>query len=226
MTYRRGAALYLAALAVVVYLLMWLGYRQNWGWLHGFDWSLLNASHDAAVKHPGWVRFWAAVSLWLGPNVLRLVDAVAAVVALVRRNARAALLLVACGPLNGFVTVAAKGLADRPRPSTMLVPVPQTSFPSGHALETMAAVLALLAFVLPMLPQVATRVAVALSALLLVLVGVSRVALNVHYPSDVLAGWSLGYLYVLLCVTVFSPKPLPRWAIRWSQRRDPTGAKA
>jgi membrane-associated phospholipid phosphatase len=127
----------------------------------------------------------------------------------VRRNLRAALLLVVCGTLNGLVTLAAKGLADRPRPSTMLVAVPQTSFPSGHALETMAAVLALLAVVLPMMSRAIGRVAIAAGALILVLVGVSRVALNVHYPSDVVAGWSLGYLYVLLCLAVIRPKALP-----------------
>ncbi|EUA32685.1 PAP2 superfamily protein [Mycobacterium intracellulare] len=44
-------------------------------------------------------------------------------------------------------------------------------------------------------------------------------ALNVHYPSDVLAGWSLGYLYFLVCLWVFRPpapgrraKALRRWA--------------
>ncbi|WP_156751919.1 phosphatase PAP2 family protein, partial [Mycobacterium sp. E2497] len=39
--------------------------------------------------------------------------------------------------------------------------------------------------------------------------GISRVALNVHYPSDVLAGWSLGYLYFLLCFTVIRPAGAP-----------------
>jgi membrane-associated phospholipid phosphatase len=207
---RPTTAVYVALVAAVVYAVMWVGYRQNWGWLHGLDWSLLNASHDIAIKHPVWVRFWEAVSVVLGPNALRLLDTVAAVVALVRRNVRMALLLLACGLLNGFVTLGAKALANRPRPPTMLVATPQTSFPSGHALETMAALLALLAFVLPMMSRAKGRVAIAVSVLILVLVGTSRVALNVHYPSDVLAGWSLGYLYALGCLWVLRPKPLPR----------------
>jgi membrane-associated phospholipid phosphatase len=211
---RLAMAVYVALVAAVVYAVMWVGYRQNWGWLHGLDWSLLNASHDIAMKHPAWVRFWAVVSVVLGPVPLRLLDTVAAVAALVSRNVRAALLLLACGLLNGFVTLGAKALANRPRPPTMLLPTPQTSFPSGHALETMAALLALLAVVLPMMSRTSGRVAITVSALILVLVGISRVALNVHHPSDVLAGWSLGYLYVLGCLWVLRPKPLPRWAFR------------
>ncbi|MCV7409910.1 phosphatase PAP2 family protein [Mycobacterium florentinum] len=207
-------AAYAALVAVAVYALMWVGYRQNWGWLHGLDWSLLNASHDVAVKHPMWLRFWEVVTNVLGPVPLRLVGTVATVVALLRRNVRAALVLFACGLLNGLVTQAAKGLADRPRPSTMLVPIAQTSFPSGHALETMASVLALLAFVVPMMNATMGRIAMTVSAIILLVVGISRVALNVHYPSDVLAGWALGYLYVLLCLAVFRPKPLPWWAFR------------
>ncbi|CDO86596.1 integral membrane protein [Mycobacterium triplex] len=207
-------AVYAALLAVAVYALMWVGYRQDWGWLHRIDWSMLNASRDTALKHPAWLRCWELLTNVLGPVPLRLLDTVAAVAALVWRNVRAALLLSACGLFNGLVTQAAKALADRPRPSTMLVPIAQTSFPSGHALETTASLLALLAFVVPMMSAMMGRAAVAVSAVILVLVGFSRVALNVHYPSDVVAGWALGYLYVLLCLAVFRPKPLPRWAFR------------
>lgn len=216
---------YVAVVAVAVYALMWVGYRLNWGWLHWFDWSLLNASHDAAVKHPAWLRFWEAVTNVLGPVPLRVLATIAAVVALVRRNVRAALLLLACGLLNGLVTQAAKGLADRPRPSTVLVPIAQTAFPSGHALETTASVLALLVFVLPMMSVTLGRIAMTVGAVMLVVVGISRVALNVHYPSDVVAGWALGYLYVLVCLAVFRPKPLPWWAFRWSRNRDRTGSE-
>jgi membrane-associated phospholipid phosphatase len=195
-----------ALVAAVVYAAMWVGYRQNWGWVHGLDWSLLNAAHDVAVKHPAWVRCWDVVSVVLGPVPLRLLGAATAVALLVKRNVRAALLVVACAPLNGLVTTAAKALVNRPRPPTMLVFAPSTSFPSGHALEATAAFLALLTLLLPVLSRSMGRVAIAVTALILLIVGVDRVALNVHYPSDVLAGWSLGYLYFLLCLLVFRPR--------------------
>lgn len=202
---RTVVAVSVAVAAIVVYAVMWVGYLQNWSWLHSLDWSLLDGAHDIAVKHPVWVRFWAAVSFVLGLVPLRLLGMVAAVAALVKRNVRAALLLLACAPLSGFVTLAAKGLVNRPRPSTMLVAAPSTSFPSGHALEATAALLALLSFLLPMMRRWMSGVAIAVTVLNLLLVGIARVALNVHYPSDVMAGWSLGYLYFLVCLLVFRP---------------------
>jgi len=195
--------------AVVVYAAMWVGYRQGWDWLHRVDYSMLNGAHDIATKHPMWVWFWNVVSIALGPVPLRLLGAVAAVAALVRHHVRAALVLLACAQLSGLVTAAAKGLANRPRPSTMLVPASGTSFPSGHALEATAALLALLSYLLPMMSRRMRRVAIAVTALCLVLVGAARVALNVHYLSDVLAGWSLGYLYFLLCILIFRPPSRP-----------------
>jgi membrane-associated phospholipid phosphatase len=56
-----------------------------------------------------------------------------------------------------------------------------------------------------MMTRLIRRIAVAAVAVSLLMVGASRVALNVHYPSDVLAGWSLGYLYFLVCLLVFRP---------------------
>lgn len=207
---RTAPAVLLALVAVATYAVMWVGYRHDWGWVHAFDWSLLNAAHGVAVKHPVWVRFWEVVSFALGPVPLRLLGMVATVAALVRRQVRAALVLLACGPLNGLVTTGAKALANRPRPSTMLVSASSTSFPSGHALEATAALLALLVFLLPMLSRSLGHVAMGLTALSLLLVGIARVALNVHYPSDVLAGWSLGYLFFLLCLWAFRPFPARR----------------
>lgn len=198
-------ALCVALAAAAIYALMWVGYAQGWHWQQRLDWSLLNAARDGAVKHPFWVRFFSDVSFALGPVPLRVLGAVAAAGALVAGRVRAGLLLLACAPLSGLVTVAAKALVDRPRPSTMLVAAAETSFPSGHALEVTAALLAALSLVLPTMNRVMRGVAVAVVAVVVLAVGASRVALNVHYPSDVVAGWSLGYLYFLLCYTVIRP---------------------
>jgi membrane-associated phospholipid phosphatase len=194
-------------LAAAVYAVLWVGYCQHWNWLFRMDWSLLDAARDIAVKHPFWLRFWEGVSYALGPGPMSVLGIAMTVFALVMRNLRAALVLVfACGPLNEFATAAAKALVNRPRPATMLVAAPSTSFPSGHALEATAALLALLAVLLPVLSRSMRPVAITVTVLILLIVGVDRVALNVHYPSDVLAGWSLGYLYFLLCLLVFRPR--------------------
>ena len=197
---------WIAALAAAVYAVMWVGYCQHWNWLYRMDWSLLNAARDVALKHPLWLRFWEGVSYALGPVPMSALGIGMKVLAVVMRNLRAALVLAfACGPLNEFATAAAKALVNRPRPATMLVAAPSTSFPSGHALEAMAALLAVLCFFFPMLNRMIRRIAVAVVAASLLTVGISRVVLNVHYPSDVLAGWSLGYLYFLLCLLIFRP---------------------
>jgi membrane-associated phospholipid phosphatase len=204
---RMTPAAWLAVAAAVVYAAMWVAHSMAWGWLHTADWSLLNPAHDIGIKSRAWVRFWDDVSFVLGPVPFRVLGGLAAMVALVRRNLRMALLLLFCAPLSGLVTWAAKGVAGRPRPMTALVVAPSTSFPSGHALETTASLLALLTFLLPLLTSRAMRAAaVALAALSVLLVSVARVALNVHHPSDVIAGWALGYLYFLLCLCVFRPQ--------------------
>lgn len=204
-----SVAVMLAAAATVGYALLWVGHRQDWGWVHGLDWSLLNAAHDIGIKHPAWVDFWVGVSFVLGPIPMRLIGMVMAVVAALQHKVRMALLLLACLPLNGLATMAAKDLAGRPRPVTEFVAAPSTSFPSGHALELTASVLALLIFLLPLTSQRWVRVvSVAVAALGVLTVGTARVALNVHHPSDVIAGWLLGYVYFLVCLWVFRPLPV------------------
>jgi membrane-associated phospholipid phosphatase len=198
-----AVAVLAAVAAAVVYALMWLGYRQDWGWLDVADsWSLARL-HDVGIKHPSWVRFWEVVSAVFGPTALRLLGAVAAVVALVQRKLRAAMFLVVSIEFSELATQVAKSLADRPRPVTALVSASSSSFPSGHALAGVVAVLALLTVLLPAMSHRLDVVAFSVGALIVLAVGFGRVALNVHHPSDVLAGWALGYLYFAACAWVF-----------------------
>jgi membrane-associated phospholipid phosphatase len=194
-----------AVLALVVYALMWLGFRNRWGWLGWLDSSSSQAFYEVGGKHPLWVRFWDIVCTVFGPNAFRLLGAVAVVIVLAKRRLRVALFLVATVEFSGLITEIAKHLAHRPRPVTTLSNASSWSFPSGHALGVMVSVLALLMVLVPALSHSMHVVSVALGALIIGAVGFGRVALDAHHVSDVLAGWALGYVYFLLCFLVFRP---------------------
>ncbi|GAC1409225.1 MAG: phosphatase PAP2 family protein [Mycobacterium sp.] len=194
-----------AALAVVVYALMWIGFASQWNWLATMDASLLEIGHRRGAAHADWATTWNVFCTVLGPYAFRLVTLIVIVVSLVRRKGRVALFLVTTVELSGILTEIAKHVAKRPRPATALVAAPSASFPSGHALGVMVDVLALLTVFLPVLRRPLRAWLIALGAVIVVAIGVGRVALNVHYPSDVIAGWAIGYAYFVVCLLIIPP---------------------
>ena len=84
----------------------------------------------------------------------------------------------------------------RPDLEPHLVLVKTSSFPSGHATSSMIFFLALALVLGRGKPWHA--VAVAAAIMLSLLIGISRVMLGVHWPSDVIGGWAFGMLWVLL----------------------------
>lgn len=96
-----------------------------------------------------------------------------------------------------------KMLFDRPRPAlTGVAEVFTASFPSGHATVSAVVFLTIGAMLAEASPERRLQwFYVGVAIVLTVLVGVSRIYLGVHYPTDVLAGWSLGAAWALLCTT-------------------------
>jgi undecaprenyl-diphosphatase len=116
------------------------------------------------------------------------------------------------------INLTLKGIFARPRPH--LFPwrtemVGHSSFPSGHAL-TAVVLYATLAYLLARLgsTRALRRITLAVALLVIVLIGLSRLYLGVHYPSDVLAGFIVGLGWATFCALGIE-------AIRYFRQRKP-----
>lgn len=164
-----------------------------------FDAPLLWRLHG--LHHPGLDRAVVLVTR-LGYEWLLIPADVAIVILLLawrrwREASFAALAFVGSALLN----LGSKQLFQRDRPSLWesIAPESSYSFPSGHAMGTMT--LACVAVLLAWNTRWRWPVAVA-APLFALLVGVSRVYLGVHYPSDILAGWCAALVWGVGCYLV------------------------
>lgn len=157
----------------------------------------------------GWVKpLMVGVSL-LGSGWIALAVAGAAGLALIafRLKTEGLVCLVGLG-LGRLVTSLLKLLSGRPRPVDSLVQViggfHEQSFPSGHAVffVELFGFLFFLTYVLAK-PGVARTAGLAILAMLIVLVGVSRIYLGAHWPSDVIGGYIAGGLWLMLMIEVY-----------------------
>ncbi|HXK58996.1 MAG TPA: phosphatase PAP2 family protein [Acidobacteriota bacterium] len=147
-----------------------------------------------------------------GTSVLTLITLI--VIGFLWLVRKRALLMLAVASIVGGVAVSygLKDLINRPRPSAVphLAVVYSPSFPSGHAFMSAVVYLTLGLLLFAILPRRRLKLYVLFVSLLLTfLIGLTRVYLGVHYPTDVLAGWTGGLVWALLC-----------WMLaRWLQRR-------
>ena len=106
----------------------------------------------------------------------------------------------------GALVVGVKQLVDRQRPPAVehLVVETNQAFPSGHSLGSIVVIGVVTAVSAAHLRHRALRVtAVAVAAIFVAAVGLSRLYLGVHWPTDILGGWSMGALWVTICLAVY-----------------------
>jgi membrane-associated phospholipid phosphatase len=208
-TRRLGLRLTLAAVAVVLVAVPFTGLLAlvdtRWEPLRHLDLSTTTRLNAYVLHHRELVSPLRATSYIFHAWVFRLVVAVL-VVWLLRRGARRlALWAVTTMVVAGLLDGAHKLIIHRPRPSlpSAIAHAPGGSFPSGHALTAAAAGAVIVLVLLPVLRGAWCVVAWAAAVLVSLMSGACRVALGVHYVSDVLAGWVLGAAIVLATAAAF-----------------------
>ncbi|BFU44677.1 phosphatase PAP2 family protein [Krasilnikovia sp. MM14-A1004] len=192
-----AAASFLLGLFALLTLLV----VDGWEPLRAADLRVTTALHGYALDHPGWVRAMIAVSAVFGPNCQRVAAGLLVVWLLVRGRRRPALWVAVTMTAGGLLGLAFRLLVRRHRPD-LPDPVAHAwgyAYPSGHALN---AVLGAGVFLVVLLPFTRGRpgrrvVLCVVAAAVAVLTGVSRVALGVHWTSDVVGGWVLGAAVVV-----------------------------
>ena len=161
-------------------------------------------SEWVARSMPGWAEWVARVLSWVGGWVGVTVIVAVAVAWLARRGAFGLGVLLVVVALGGqLINSVAKDGYDRPRPTAgSPIELPSSSsFPSGHAM-TGIAVFGLLGLLLAreFPPGRGRAAAIAGGFALGVLIGASRVVLNVHFLADVLGGAAMGLAWLAACL--------------------------
>jgi undecaprenyl-diphosphatase len=165
--------------------------------------ALRTADDPSKPIGPAWVEFaFLDVTALGGSTVLWFVVCAVVGFLCLQTRYRTALVIVLTSISGSLAGMAMKHLFMRPRPTVVphLRDALSSSFPSGHAMDSAIIYLTLGAMLMRIAERRVTKLyCLAMALLLTLLVGVSRVYLGVHYPTDVIGGWILGFVWASLC---------------------------
>lgn len=189
---------------ILVLLFIVLGTLVVGGTTHTFDNAILLALRNTPSDPIGPYSVEAAVMhiSALGSGVVTaLITVIITAYLFLAKRAKYALTLIIVAAGTGIGMSILKPIYDRERPTivTHIDPPGGLSFPSGHSMISAALYVTLGMMVARSLDHRRLRVfAVATGAMLALLIGFSRVYLGVHYPTDVIAGWTVGVAWALI----------------------------
>ena len=194
------------ALCAVVFLFIKLAGEVMEGDTQAFDAAIVRglrkATDPAKPVGPAWVEGVLFDITALGsPVVLGLVVLIITGSLVLQGRYRTAMIVLAASVGGELINESLKVLFERPRPDVVphLRTVTTLSFPSGHAMQSAVIYLTLGALSMRVVEGRLTKIYCMATAMFLTfIVGLSRVFLGVHYPTDVLGGWILGFLWAAL----------------------------
>jgi len=192
-------------------LVVALGYAVNAGYFRSFDLAISHALNMQRGVTPEWLILFMQGVSWIGGGVQRYVIVTILTLALWRWWVWGAALAMGLTTLvSAFTSDVMKAFFGRVRPD--LVPqldiIHSPAFPSGHS-NNAAVVYILFIMLVPQARHPLWQVA---AAIMIVLTGVSRIMLGVHWPTDVLGGWMLGASFAMAAAAVIAYRQHQRTA--------------
>lgn len=190
-------------IACAVFVTLYSGVSLKAGWVKSLD---LNLIHQIRLPQTAWksmlLTWYTTFFNTLPMTVIVIIGSV--IFALERRTA-AALFFILVPGIGSLINHFIKNMVARPRPTIdQLMHYGGYSFPSGHAIGAaliLGAVIVLVQYYVIVRWQRWLTNTILL--IMIILVGYSRVYVGVHYPSDVLAGFCLGYIILMLGQMIF-----------------------
>lgn len=177
------------------------------GATHALDERIVRAARDPLtpdriIGPPQLTEMVRDVTALGGGAFIAFVVAAISVFLLIERKRHALVAILVATGGGVLLSRLLKGAFERPRPDVVphLSIVESSSFPSGHSIIAAVVYFTLASMLVPLVASRALKIyVVTIASLLVIAVGVSRVLLGVHYPSDVAAGWLVGAAWALVC---------------------------
>ena len=165
--------------------------------------ALRKADDPATPIGPPWLEVMLLdLTAVGGPTVITLVVGAVVGFLCLQTRYRTAMVVAAAAISGEIVNHLLKEIFQRPRPDVVphLRDVTTASFPSGHAMESAIVYLTLGVMLMRVAERRITKIyCLSIAILVTLLVGISRVYLGVHYPTDVVGGWMLGFVWASIC---------------------------
>jgi undecaprenyl-diphosphatase len=202
----------------IVLVVLALGTASLWGFIETADavfanetqafdqWMLLalrNPQNPVELLGPHWIEEVARDASALGGIAwITFSTIVIAIYLWIDGKLQMALFLLTSTTSGALVSVLLKSLFARPRPEVVpyMSQVYSSSFPSAHSMIAAVVYLTVGSLLASVISKLSLKIYVLTVAVMLTTaVGLARIYLGVHYPTDVLAGWLAGLVWALLC---------------------------
>ncbi|QED47141.1 phosphatase PAP2 family protein [Cytobacillus dafuensis] len=189
-------------IAIVVFLYFFLVVREGEPLL--FDSTISSyLTHFFTESSYPFFKLFNVLGSTIGTGIISLF--VIGLLWVIKRDYAGMALLALAISLGNLLNMWLKEIVGRPRPEVEhLVNVKSFSFPSGHAMMGMILYMLIAYFIMNNVRSNVTKwFVVIMAGMMILFMGISRIVLQVHYPSDVAAGLALGFIWTFIWITLY-----------------------